>query len=1785
MRCIYSDIEKLREWAESNDLKAINEVVITLFNLDSVDVGISSLVKVTEQFVNEEGRYLSGLWQDCAESNKLFDYFKHFSHSSLYSDHSSLLTLYHTVASVKKIEYYKDRSYLIAMLLNNLSYSNEFYLDRNSLRIWVAIHSLIRIVRNHYHGDKRIGVISRFLILDHGDIKQWGLVDSILNYINKNQSKLSFEKFNYELIKAANAVLQDRGEKLNKSETSFLNSLLQVGGYSLNPNDNSELINKKSLLVQKQIIGSSLFYDSNKFKKLDVETGFNHEARFTLIPTLSSSVVISFNNIEEISEEALDEKEPEVLVEVNPEQNNAEQLVATRSVFLHTLEEASYLPWSINQILPQEIPRLLNWLKGSLSSEMFTNSLGATFCILALQTGRSLFGVRHFRVTDELGFEWAITKDFNYIHRKVVRRHDHWQPNEEAFNRINAFADTLTIKLNMAEAKLLKKGAENLSFEAESLHDIWRLNEPNVAPEVWLNKVLPDDLQRITSSKLASYLGQQVFENTSDHNLARNITAHPNSGLPAACGYGTWDIDAIEQGLEKLLEVDDSVSSTTHLLGSLLSPLEELLIDKVEQANALLDRNDLELVEFHNQVAQYTITALYAATGARYLIDPFQSLEHFNLEQGFVFINDKSDGGIHQGRIVPLPQLAIQIFQQYIKHLAMLAAQFKNQHSDLAASISQLIKDSKKPLPLFFLLDRQLHWHSMNKSDLLGVPLFEWGLPKNLFRHRYNQQLYNENVPVEVIDGLMGHAERGVITYSDTSPRCWLDDVETYSTNFERVFTALPFKVFKLNSKVSIAPQSTSALEVRLFGQALRKKKRSDTLRKNIRQTKDDIQSSLRGRALSGLSVEEIQELINKMLFRGGQLGHPFAATRLEILRKQIHREAPVHKSVIRQRFFNNNVASSTLSQAVAEDYQTYKQLKEWSRLLPVGHSHYSISAAVLIGTALLAIEKRIAYPKLLLDILEGQNFRVLKDKRQLFIEYNEKLEADDPYAPVQRHEINQKIASLIVYGARRKNKTQSSSIKEISELKAILKLSNSVSNVEVIQEIAKLVEQVNHIDMPGMLGAMLAGRVLSSSLPILDHARVKTNTALVWPSKNTTTSLSFQEKLKSSLKGQVETKNTQELKANAKAFRQAILQELNKYTPSQAKAKAKHIVRVTSEFEGKVSNALLLLGFWIAHITERGRQDRKSKPLAVSSLKTYWGTLITVFEKLAYQCDLIALDSDEVTELYRDMLDYKILSSSPLDYFGRRLVEFHRWATEFGVLAPDWSELDFAEEGRSVRPGILAEKDYHASLAYIKSAYSDRDIKLLMSFLLVLTYRFGLRSREASGLLSKDWCEYQGLNWVLVRNNTHRKLKTESSQRAVPLVFELSNLEKEVISQVLTRYTSLAGNDNKHPLFCEIKDGKIKAHTQIPLFATAIIKVIRLVTGSKDLVLHHARHAFHNRIAAALFEIDTPLTQSLNKGLDKNQVQQIVLGRNHQVSRRSSMALARLMGHSAPTTGMSNYNHLLAEWADHLTPVSSRRIEIAPCIDTKSFLKYKAPKPVKTKLEYQPMTLEVVFQALRLVAIGWSFDKVCLQLALNPTAVAKLESVFWETNNKMRFNSREGRGKVLGRDNPNVLLRYITADAWQRILSIASKAPGNITKHLAELPSLDELPNMVGRNGQVLINSQDKVNLINLVLELFSVNESHYSVSARENELAMKQFLEAQGFNVVPVEKASSKKTPIQVDQFDVYEQGKRISTCHKYGILNIFRNKEALRCSNDLVVALLGLGYFSVISRSEQD
>lgn len=1772
------------EWSENRNIGPIWEAIYLALGLNNTTQNPASPSTLAAEFSRPESQPMIRDWISHPITNHLIRFSEAFKTDPNISRSFSPVGHSGSASSTRKqFNHFTESTYLLTMLVNPLSAAeNQNSLQqRRMLRLWLCIQSIERVIHHRYHGDQKLSAACRFLILGPENFDRWTFIDDFLERANRflQDREHSFENYSLALSKTAEMLLLGSGGNLDRSCSGFLNNIIAIAAGECHPYPDSQ----------------STGFTIPRFNELSTPEPVaflvgDDDDELQFIPTQTAD---PFENGLSPDEQD-DESEALQITSVYPGQTEAQQLVSSRSVLLQSAEATHHLPWSWDQVLPVEMDLFNEWIEANLHSVNHPTALGSAFCWLALNTGRSLAFTVRFPIDDRSQAEWTVNESLTQISKQVTRRQNAWRPKPESLSAILPFSDELSFALPQPVSNALNTVASTLTFSPRSLTDLWIAIYPNEQPDIWLNQNLPESLRRISSGKLFHHLSQQVFNQTGDHNLARGIAAHPNAGLPAACGYGSWDIKTIEKGLD--LEVAGTareLPKTTLLIGSLLNPQEELLRSEIANAAAKLREQESCLITYHNRFALYVVTALYAATGSRFLKDPFESLTHFNLDRGFVFLNDKSDEGLHDGRVVPLTQTVMTMVSEYLTHLEDLSKLISSSHPELSHYIDALTRSENVSIPLFFQLDESLNWHSMSEANLPGSKLFDWPLPRNLFRHRFSQQLRRQGVHPEVIDGWMGHAERQAASYGDYSRRCWQSDAEQYQKALESVFSSLGFEPIK--SRISSADLSETSLstdpspsQTRLFGEQLRKLQRSRALKKAIRSAQRDIADFLGKRPLTDLSKLDFNKLVNRMLLRDGGLGHHFAAVRFNVLKKQLLKEAPEQQQRIRKRPAAAEREQVVLNKGVATAASLMPKLKQWAKQVSTTRSCGSKIEAAVVGTLLLCIEKRISYQRMLLDVLTGQNYRLVQFKRSSFIEYSEELEPENPYCPVQRHEISYQTGTLLGYVLEAKKALDLTQLPQTAELKSLcelLQIHSDTTPADLLRNVTQIIEQANLIDLPGMVAAVLAGRVLSTSLPIQDHLRILEKRPKVYPAEVTKSGSPDQTGLIKLLSGRQSENDDAQLRKNAREFRRAILAELNNYQPPQARSISKSIELICQAFEGKVSSAILLVGHWLVSVIRRGKgRGKKFIPLAEISIRTYFSSLMTPFEQLAFGIDLLSLDEESITDLYGQMIQFRLIKAQQVGYFGDRLVAFHRWASHTGIPEPEWSELNLESDRRVVRPGILTEQDYLSALKRLRQSYRDNDQYLMLSFVLIMTYRFGLRLNEATGLLAKDWCEYQGQKWILVRNNRFRTLKSKNSRRVIPLLFDLTTEENAVIEQLTTRLQTLAGANKNQPLLAEIQNSKIVLSSLISLISPALISVIREVTGNTNLVLHHCRHAFHNRAAAVLLGIQSPLTEKLLKDSDQQAIREIVLGPQNEVSRRCPMALARLMGHLHPSTGMSSYNHLLLEWADQLTPVSSARThKIANAFDAQTLEKHQPPKaPKQIQLEYQQPTLLNLLQTLRLVSLGRTFEQAGAANQLDPEFTRTVETVFNNANHKMRFKQRGvASGMIMGSEHPNALIEYISDDAWIRMMEATTKyenKPDTVSE--ASFPSIDALPSLVGRKRQLLMETPEHCQLVKRVIEVFEIDDSHYRVAAANDNERATRMLEEQGFTITKQAEASALDGPLTIDLFEEYDGIEKIGSRTQYAVLNLIRNdKGVIRNSNELAIAYLAsaITYFA--------
>ena len=293
-------------------------------------------------------------------------------------------------------------------------------------------------------------------------------------------------------------------------------------------------------------------------------------------------------------------------------------------------------------------------------------------------------------------------------------------------------------------------------------------------------------------------------------------------------------------------------------------------------------------------------------------------------------------------------------------------------------------------------------------------------------------------------------------------------------------------------------------------------------------------------------------------------------------------------------------------------------------------------------------------------------------------------------------------------------------------------------------------------------------------------------------------------------------------------------------------------------------------------------------------------------------------------------------------------------------------------------------------------------------------------------------------------------------------------------------------------------------------------------------------------------------------------------------------MALARLMGHRFPSTGLKNYFHLATQWADELTPVKQQRaheIGQALQIGKHACIELKPIASMEHSLQYAQPTLVKTLQCLRLMALGINHQRAGRLMCLPPDYIQRLHSTFEHTNARMRFtSSTDKRVKLKGDQCPNALLQSIPDDAWQRMLHRAGEIGDDIALELEdeEWQHLEDLPYLIGASRHVLMEQPGHIKLIRHVLELFQVPDTAYRVIAKDGSSTAMQRLQEAGFTA---QYEAEVKT--QLDSFVIHLAGRDSQYQSKdYGGLVLSRQADGIvRSGLELAVVVLVVGAITVI------
>lgn len=169
--------------------------------------------------------------------------------------------------------------------------------------------------------------------------------------------------------------------------------------------------------------------------------------------------------------------------------------------------------------------------------------------------------------------------------------------------------------------------------------------------------------------------------------------------------------------------------------------------------------------EFHNQYTAYTHLILNLATGHRPVNDPYGTVDTFSISTKSVYVQDKDVAGQQCGRVLALPDLAIEQYGEYLKYIESINRQFQFTNQKLN-EYSKGVLLGKHAL-FFWLKDGQAV--RLKPGNIFNEMKHVFPYPVNWHRHHMRTILGQRGNEPQLIDAWMGHSMFGNETYSSYS--------------------------------------------------------------------------------------------------------------------------------------------------------------------------------------------------------------------------------------------------------------------------------------------------------------------------------------------------------------------------------------------------------------------------------------------------------------------------------------------------------------------------------------------------------------------------------------------------------------------------------------------------------------------------------------------------------------------------------------------------------------------------------------------------------------------------------------------------------------------------------------------------------------------------------------------------------------------------------------------------------------------------------------------------------
>ncbi len=1091
------------------------------------------------------------------------------------------------------------------------------------------------------------------------------------------------------------------------------------------------------------------------------------------------------------------------------------------------------------------------------------------------------------------------------------------------------------------------------------------------------------------------------------------------------------------------------------------------------------------------------------------------------------------------------------------------------------------------------LARKSLRWFEVSEVTLDSMEVFSWPLPWNLFRHRTSTSLRRLNQDPEIIDGLLGHAEGGTATYGRFSARARIHDLEAIRPAVEQLFASLQFSLPQTPSwdaapldLPNLSPGKSCLENGVQFGSAARETRRTKRHADALVEAQSEILRFVGERPVASISAEEWEVLSQRMLLNDSGTPRALGSLRYEALQNWIRQRwcTDGTRPRLKRRYLPAIEERTLLSrQAIGSSKKVTAALHALQPILNAKElSRTSLRECLFFGAVLTVLESRVTEPLLIQDLLAGKNFRLVHFDQSYHLEYSPDLDVDSGSA-VKRYPISVATANFLARASTSKRDLDMDKSsppvewQKICQETGLLTL-QAKSITATISALAQLVHQANLLEFPALLAAYLNGDIQSVGLPHRDWIRLQRGAAGDFGTPQASVTESGSGKFEDEQSPPRLSLENHEVHPSAladiatpahapsiKVPDPVISQEASKKLFGEVRATfRKHadasaggigrrnldaaLCRALEQYRGSAGGSCLLLVEWVRYLLRRS--TRKGTLLRVSSVERYFTSLSLSFLAVGFDHDLLSCEEEDVTDFYLSLMEARSSipdatepspeSGSDVTRNGYKtlqlalqcLKDFHQTIhAAFGIEHPDWSEIISDGPSLLVSAGCITELEYrhiNACLAPIPTKASVADLQC--AFINLLMYRFGLRGMEAACLLRADWAEPAPDCVVLtIRSNHLRRLKSPASRRQVPLLFRLTAHERSTIEQwFLVRQATPVLHDKDELFPTALGQDGLEERRRL---LRKINSVIQQVTRNDQLSAHHNRHTFANRVAELLGLSTLNLNPMDISGAASKNAQRLLLGSKGS-TRRSSWAVARLLGHSQPGTTFRSYLHYFPVLATRFVQLQNfmrldrskflqeNLIDLDNVVLFHDYLNEVENQLATASTNHLTATTAIKF--IRMLVLRRSFGIAQLATNILESDAKYLENLLTETG---RIISKGRAGSTLD------WLSGIQPTRWAELIRHADQVEWTRSTLIGAPYTDEDIHSFVGPSRQVLLWQSEHFEFLKQVVKSWRLDNESFQLFTNSRSVSLQAFADENGFKLGRTHDLKNEGRRLQVD------------------------------------------------------